>query len=58
MPASSFSVAALPLLAIAAATPAFAVCPGPNVLYQDSFDQLQPTWGQPSASLKATGGAL
>ena len=46
------------LLLLAGAAPAAAVCPGPNVLYQDSFDALQPTWGQPSATVKADKGAL
>jgi hypothetical protein len=54
----SLRLAALPLLALFAATPALAVCPGPSVLYQDSFDQLQPTWGQPSETVKVVSGAL
>ncbi len=45
-------------LLLAGAGSALAVCPGPNVLYQDSFDQLQPTWGQPSATVKVDKGAL
>lgn len=45
-------------LALVAATPAAAVCPGPSVLYQDSFDQLQPTWGEPSAAVSVVKGAL
>jgi hypothetical protein len=51
---AAFSV----LLMLAGAGPAAAVCPGLEVLYQDSFDQLQPTWGEPSAAVKAEGGAL
>jgi hypothetical protein len=46
------------LLALVAATPAAAVCPGPSVLYQDSFDELQPTWGEPSAAVSVVRGAL
>jgi hypothetical protein len=46
------------LLLVAGAGPAAAVCPGIDVLYQDSFDQLQPTWGQASATVKVDGGAL
>jgi hypothetical protein len=38
--------------------PAAAVCPGIDVLYQDSFDALQPTWGQPGASAKVENGQL
>jgi hypothetical protein len=45
-------------LALVAATPAAAVCPGPSVLYQDSFDGLQPTWGEPSAAVSVVKGAL
>ncbi len=45
-------------LLVAGAGPAFAVCPGLDVLYQDSFDQLQSTWGQPSATVKVQNGAL
>jgi hypothetical protein len=50
--------AAFLLLAMVAATPAAAVCPGPTVLYQDSFEQLQPTWGEPSDAVKVVNGAL
>jgi hypothetical protein len=38
--------------------PAAAVCPGLDVLFQDSFDQLQPTWGQPSPAGKVDNGQL
>jgi hypothetical protein len=55
---ANLRLAALPLLTLVAATPAAAVCPGPTVYYQDSFDQLQPTWGQPSEAVKVAGGAL
>ena len=26
---------------------AWAVCPGVNVQFEDSFDQFKPTWGEP-----------
>jgi hypothetical protein len=45
-------------LLVLAASPAMAVCPGPSVLYQDSFDQLQPTWGEPTENIKVANGAL
>ncbi|HVZ12907.1 MAG TPA: hypothetical protein VG894_00455 [Bauldia sp.] len=48
---------ALPLL-LAGLSPAFAVCPGPSVLFQDSFDTLQPTWGEPSDAIKVANGQL
>ena len=35
-----------------------AVCPGLDVLFEDKFDQLRPTWGEASASIKAEGGQL
>ena len=58
MPFMSLRLATLPLLALVAATPAAAVCPGPTVFYQDGFEQLQPTWGQPSDNVKVVSGAL
>jgi len=42
----------------AAGTPALAVCQGINVLYQDTFDKLQPTWGEGSASFRTDAGRL
>ena len=33
-----------------------AVCPGLDVLFEDKFDQLKPTWGEASASIKVEGG--
>ncbi len=50
--------APLLLYAIVAATPARAVCPGPTVLYQDGFADLEPTWGQPSENVKVVKDAL
>jgi hypothetical protein len=51
-----------PLLALVALVavhgPAAAVCPGLDVLYQDSFEQLRPTWGDPSAQVKVENGQL
>jgi len=38
--------------------PAAAVCPGLDVLFQDSFDVLQPTWGQASAAARIDNGQL
>jgi hypothetical protein len=42
----------------AAAGPASAVCPGLDVLFQDSFTTLQPTWGEPTASVRIENGQL
>jgi hypothetical protein len=58
MPFAFLRFAAPLLLALAAATPAAAVCPGPTVLYQDNFAELQPTWGQPTDTVKAANGVL
>ena len=38
--------------------PAAAVCPGLDVLFQDSFDALQPTWGQASTAARIDNGQL
>jgi hypothetical protein len=38
--------------------PAAAVCPGIDVLFQDSFETLQPTWGQPTTTAKVENGQL
>lgn len=35
-----------------------AVCPGLDVLIEDGFDQLQPTWGEPESQLKVEEGHL
>jgi hypothetical protein len=45
-------------LSLAGLGPAAAVCPGLDVLFQDSFDTLQPTWGQPGATVKTANGQL
>jgi hypothetical protein len=45
-------------ISVAGLGPAAAVCPGIDVLYQDNFDVLQPTWGQPSATDKVENGQL
>jgi hypothetical protein len=37
---------------------ALAVCQGVTVLYQDNFDKLQPTWGEPNATVKVENGQL
>lgn len=48
--------ALLTLLAIAGG--ANAACTGATVLFQDNFDQLQPTWGEPSDVMKLQEGQL
>ena len=53
----SWPAAALALW-LASAGAAMAVCPGTTVLFQDSFDSLQPTWGEASPALKVEGGQL
>jgi hypothetical protein len=50
--------ALLALVLFAGAGPAAAVCPGLDVLYEDQFADLQPTWGQPTASIKVENGQL
>lgn len=56
MIARTFVLAAA--LSLAGLGPAAAVCPGLDVLFQDSFDALQPTWGQPGATVKISNGQL
>ena len=43
-------------LLLAGATPAAAVCPGLDVLVEDQFATMAPTWGEPSADLKVEDG--
>jgi len=38
--------------------PAAAVCPGTNVLFEDAFDQLQPTWSEAGSAVKVENGQL
>lgn len=40
------------VLLIASASPVFAACQGKTVLFEDSFDELQPSWGEPDDSFK------
>jgi hypothetical protein len=56
LPARSFAVAAL--LALAGTSPAAAVCPGVEVLLQDSFQSFQPTWGSSGAAISVEEGQL
>jgi 3-keto-disaccharide hydrolase len=37
---------------------AWAVCPGIDVLIEDKFETLQPTWGEPTAAFRAEDGQL
>jgi len=37
---------------------AWAVCPGLDVQFQDSFDHFKPTWGNPSAEVKVENGNM
>ena len=41
---------------LASATAAEAVCPGLDVLFEDKFDGLKPTWGEASTSEKVANG--
>jgi hypothetical protein len=43
---------------LSASGAALAVCTSANVLYQDNFDRLQPTWGEASEILKVENGQL
>lgn len=45
-------VAFAALLVVAAAGPAAAVCPGLNVVFEDHFDALKPTWGEATDAIK------
>jgi hypothetical protein len=45
-------------ISLAGLGPAAAVCPGLDVLFQDTFDSLQPTWGQPVPAAKIDNGQL
>jgi hypothetical protein len=56
MIARTFVLAAA--ISFAGLGPAAAVCPGIDVLFQDTFDSLQPTWGQPSATAKVQNGQM
>ena len=56
MPAFRTCLAAALLLGLVNA--ANAVCPGLDVLIEDAFDQLQPTWGEPESQLKVEDGHL
>jgi hypothetical protein len=51
-------LAAASLLWLASAGSALAVCQGTTVLYQDTFEKLQPTWGEPNRALKVDNGQL
>ena len=46
------------LLWLASAGSALAVCQGTTVLFQDTFEKLQPTWGEPNRALKVDNGQL
>ena len=45
-------------LLLAGGAPAAAVCPGPDVLFQDQFETLQPTWGEASPAIRIDNGQL
>ena len=46
------------LVLVFSAGAAWAVCPGLDVQFQDSFDQFKPTWGDPSAEVKVENGNM
>ena len=43
---------------VLSAEAAWAVCPGLNVQFEDSFDQLKPSWGDASAAVKVENGNM
>jgi hypothetical protein len=45
-------------VAMLLAGPALAACDAPTVLFADSFDKLQPTWGEATDTLKVADGRL
>lgn len=51
-----FAAAAAFWLGMAPAS--YAACAGANVLFQDNFDKLQPTWGEASEMMKVDNGQL
>ena len=51
-------LAAAAVLWLGLAPAAFAACTGADVLFQDNFDKLQPTWGEPSDVMKVDNGQL
>jgi hypothetical protein len=53
-----FRLALAMAIMLASATAAEAVCPGLDVLFEDKFDDLRPTWGEASAAIKAEAGQL
>jgi hypothetical protein len=46
------------VLSLAGLSPAAAVCPGLDVLVQDQFETLQPTWGEAGAAVRVEDGRL
>ncbi len=46
------------LCGLGAGGSAFAACQGSSILYQDSFERLQPTWGEPTDSFKVVNSQL
>jgi hypothetical protein len=52
------SLAFATVLFVAAHGPAAAVCPGSDVLFQDQFASLQPTWGDPTPAIRIENGQL
>lgn len=52
------SLAFATVLLVAAHGPAAAVCPGLDVLFQDQFTSLQPTWGDATPAIRIENGQL
>jgi len=46
------------LAMVVSAGPAFAVCTGASVLFEDRFDQFRTTWGDASANVKVENGRM
>ena len=46
------------VLLVAGIAPAAAVCPGLDVLVQDQFERLEPTWGDPGPTVRVENAAL
>ncbi len=53
-----FQLALAVLAVLASASAAEAVCPGLDVLFEDRFDSMKPTWGEATAAVKVENGQL
>jgi hypothetical protein len=53
-----FRAAVAAAIIVASANTAHAVCPGLDVLFEDRFDDMKPTWGEARDGIKADAGQL